>query len=69
MMLTVTIHNGPHYTDKVMHSYKTIGHIDHIKAGAIVHIMQRTNNTVSRHWVDVHDNDGAPITHWILDNM
>ena len=60
----LTIHDGPHYTDKVLVSVKTIGSLDQIKTSVIVKLKQKRRT--GRFWVEVFDGP-SPVTHWILE--
>ena len=63
----VIIYAGSHYTDKIAKRYLAVGPLAQIREGALVAVQQLAETRNKRIWVDLVDDNYAPLTHWIFD--
>jgi hypothetical protein len=65
-MITVQIHEGPHYTDRVLLEYSTDWFFDVVEEGARSMCGSLEETAGKRVWVDFRDEEGYIMTHRIF---
>jgi hypothetical protein len=65
-MITVQIHEGSHYTDRVVLEYSPVGSFDVVEEGARSMCGSLEETAGKRVWVDFRDEEGWVLTHRIF---